>query len=208
MPASGSRPRSATERLRRTAAKALSGSRLAAAARSGTARIGRYVRASFLYRWLTAEPDPDVIVIDLRDTWTVGPFLAVLDRLVSGLARGFDGSRAGAVAGVAVAAIRSRPLRVVGVGTTAVGGAVVLGTLLTTGATTGLTVGAVAMLAGVVLTRDERDWETLRETRAVDLLRRALEPPEPPDRAAEDVDDDARTASDDARTTSDDEERP
>jgi hypothetical protein len=32
---------------------------------------------------LTAEPEPDVIVIDLRETWTVGPFLRLLDKLIS-----------------------------------------------------------------------------------------------------------------------------
>ncbi|WP_132057793.1 hypothetical protein [Halorussus amylolyticus] len=43
--------------------------------------LERWIRHSFVYRWLTKEPDPDVIVIDLRETHTVGPFIAVLDRL-------------------------------------------------------------------------------------------------------------------------------
>lgn len=42
-------------------------------------------RHSVLYRWLTAEPEPEVIVIDLRDTFTVGPIVALLDRLVAAL---------------------------------------------------------------------------------------------------------------------------
>jgi hypothetical protein len=33
-------------------------------------------------RWLTAEPNPDVIVVDLRETVTVGPVILVLDRIV------------------------------------------------------------------------------------------------------------------------------
>ncbi|KPN29449.1 hypothetical protein SY89_00162 [Halolamina pelagica] len=37
------------------------------------------VRNSWLYNWLTAEPEPEVIVIDLRETWTVGPFIKILD---------------------------------------------------------------------------------------------------------------------------------
>jgi len=45
-------------------------------------RLTRVVQGSFLYRWLTAEPDPEVIVIDLRETYTVGPFIAILDRIV------------------------------------------------------------------------------------------------------------------------------
>jgi hypothetical protein len=35
-----------------------------------------------IHRWLTAEPDPDVIVVDLRETVTVGPVILVLDRIV------------------------------------------------------------------------------------------------------------------------------
>lgn len=41
--------------------------------------ITSWVEGSVIYRWLTAEPEPDVIVIDLRETWTVGPVVAVLD---------------------------------------------------------------------------------------------------------------------------------
>jgi hypothetical protein len=44
--------------------------------------LDRWIRSSWLYRWLTAEPEPDVIVIDLRETYTVGPVLAALDRAV------------------------------------------------------------------------------------------------------------------------------
>lgn len=59
--------------------------RAAAAAVSGAARtvsrtVGHWTRGSWLYRWLTAEPDPEVIVIDLRETYTVGPFVRLLDR--------------------------------------------------------------------------------------------------------------------------------
>jgi hypothetical protein len=38
-----------------------------------------------LYQWLTAEPEPEVIVIDLRDSYTVGPILAILDRIAQRL---------------------------------------------------------------------------------------------------------------------------
>lgn len=63
--------------------------------------VKRWGRHSFLYRWLTKEPDPDVVVIDLRETYTVGPIIGVLDRLavplgrsyrVSGLRRLADGA--------------------------------------------------------------------------------------------------------------------
>jgi hypothetical protein len=46
-----------------------------------------WVCNSFIYNWLTKEPEPDVIVIDLRETYTVGPVIAILDRLAPTLER-------------------------------------------------------------------------------------------------------------------------
>ena len=60
--------------------------------------LARYVRHSSLYRWLTKEPEPDVIVIDLRETYAVGPVIALLDRLAPVLARTWRGSHARRVA--------------------------------------------------------------------------------------------------------------
>lgn len=48
---------------------------------------GRVARASWLYRWLTAETEPEVIVTDLSETWTVGPVIAALDRATVAAAR-------------------------------------------------------------------------------------------------------------------------
>lgn len=77
---------------------------LAALRRLGD-RIGGAVRTSFLYRWLTKEPEPDVIVIDLRETYTIGPIIALLDRVIDWLAPAWRASmpkraldRVGAVA--------------------------------------------------------------------------------------------------------------
>lgn len=57
-----------------------------AADESGVARASRegtdWARASFLYRWSTKEPEPDVVVIDLRETLSVGPIIALLDRVL------------------------------------------------------------------------------------------------------------------------------
>jgi hypothetical protein len=48
-------------------------------------RVSAWVRDSRLYEWLTAEPEPEVIVIDLRETYTVGPFIRLLDTVVDRL---------------------------------------------------------------------------------------------------------------------------
>jgi hypothetical protein len=62
------------------------GSSVLAAVRNAGGRVGTTVRNSSLYRWLTKEPEPEVIVIDLRETWTVGPIIAVLDRFIEWIA--------------------------------------------------------------------------------------------------------------------------
>jgi hypothetical protein len=53
---------------------------------SGVARAsregGEWATHSLLYRWLTAEPEPDVVVIDLRETLSVGPVIELLDRVL------------------------------------------------------------------------------------------------------------------------------
>ena len=46
------------------------------------ARAGELVRESYCYRWLTEEPDPEVIVIDLRETYTVWTFITLLERFI------------------------------------------------------------------------------------------------------------------------------
>jgi len=43
------------------------------------------IRDSRLYQWLTVEPEPTVITIDLRETYTIGPVIALIDRLVTPL---------------------------------------------------------------------------------------------------------------------------
>jgi hypothetical protein len=60
----------------------------------GVARIAAdYVRDSAIYTWLTKEPEPEVIVIDLRETRTVGPFIRLLDSVVDRLAPIWNESR-------------------------------------------------------------------------------------------------------------------
>ncbi|WP_435176503.1 hypothetical protein [Halorussus sp. AFM4] len=100
-----------------------------ALAKGGRAVMG-WLRQSFLYRWLTKEPEPDVIVIDLRETYTVGPLIALLDRLVPTVDRMWRGS----LAARATSRLQTTPI-----------------------------------------------WAWLSESRTVQLLRAALEPPEPPD---------------------------
>jgi len=91
------------------AAQASEGSVLLRAAESLAARTQAVVRHSYCYRWLTAEPDPDVIVIDLRETRTVGPFVRLLEGVIDPIERAWTDSRlASAVAAVSAALAGSR----------------------------------------------------------------------------------------------------
>jgi hypothetical protein len=52
--------------------------------------------ADSIYYWLTKDPDPEVIVvvIDLRESYTVGPFIALCNRLAPTLERAWREPRA------------------------------------------------------------------------------------------------------------------
>ena len=63
-----------------TIADSVGNSALVAIGRSIAAFILSVSRNSLIYRWLTKEPEPEVIVIDLRETWSVGPFIRTIDR--------------------------------------------------------------------------------------------------------------------------------
>ncbi|EMA09643.1 hypothetical protein [Haloarcula marismortui] len=73
------------------------GSRVITTVRTLGARMSGFVQESYCYRWLTKEPDPEVIVIDLRETYTIGPFIALLDRIIPHVEHAWQHSRVGSV---------------------------------------------------------------------------------------------------------------
>ena len=151
-----------------------------------------FVRSSFIYRWLTAEPDPDVIVIDLRETWTVGPIIALVDRLLAAFTESTQRSRVAEATPTVITAFRERPIRVVSLVAVVaslsvlfVGGITLSLSIVSTTLTTLL---AMVALYGV---GSERTLEELKETKTVQLLISVFEPPEPPsDRRSERTDSD------------------
>lgn len=154
------------------------------------ATVARWIRASWLYRWLTKEPDPDVIVIDLRETWTVGPIIALLDRLAAPVGSAWQGSGADD----ALAAIAAEPVRALGI-VTAVAVAVNLLVAAALGDLTQAGLGArlVVFGLGLLATRERRSPDELAETWVGRALVALLVPPEPPENEAESV----RTNDDD-----------
>ena len=152
---------------------------------SDLTRAGRqFTTRSWLYRWLTAEPDPDVIVIDLRETLTVGPWLAALERGLRWLLPAAATSVLFGTVRRCQTAMQSRPVQLV---------SLLVGTLTAVGlfASAGLGVGSTIFVGGlgvlallaVIGSRVTWSWADLRETRGYQMLAAAFEPPEPPERA-------------------------
>lgn len=147
---------------------------------AGTGR--RFVEGSWLYRWLTAEPEPDVVVIDLRETLTVGPPLRAVQRALEwllpaavsstlfGLCRRLHGLVVGRPVQVASVLVAGLAVAVLGVASR-LGEPALVGVAL---------LFAVLAVAG---SRVTWSWDELRETRAYRLLADAFEPPEPPEPA-------------------------
>ena len=164
--------------------------------------IGRTIRSwlgsSALYGWLTAEPDPDVIVLDLRETRTVGPVLGVLDRVLDTLAEAAAGSRAIDRAREGYATVYAAPLRAAGSASVALGVILSLGVALGDPTPAGIGVGLALLIGGLGAMQERRDWEALRETRPVRVAIAALEPPEPPS-DGDDAHDDSAAATSEPR---------
>jgi hypothetical protein len=145
---------------------------------SATATLGEWVRASWCYRWLTAEPDPDVIVIDLRETYTVAPIIRVLDRVVDPLAESWDGSAVEAT----LSGIADAPVRALGiVAVVAVLVETALSLALGDFTQSGLLIRAVVFGFAALAIQVPLSASELAETRTGRLLRAVLEPPEPRD---------------------------
>lgn len=143
---------------------------------------GTVVRASFCYRWLTAETEPEVVVIDLRDTLSVGPLIAALDRLVFALVPVSHRSTIVDAVQATYEYARDAPVRAASIVLLV---AVVASLTLTfpLGDPTELGVLARVVLLGLAAlgTRVTASWGELVETRPAQLLVAALEPPEPPE---------------------------
>jgi len=146
----------------------------------------RAVRSSALSRWLTTEPDPDVIVIDLRETWSVGPVIRGIDRLLAVVLTASPDSRVVRWVESTAYLFRDRPIRVVSLTSVFVLGSAVLASAII-GQLTLQTLGVVVsmMVLAVVGLRSDTSLAELRETRVAKLLVAAFEPPEPPESYSE-----------------------
>ncbi|EJN57928.1 hypothetical protein [Halogranum rubrum] len=163
------------QRLRGTVARAVSNSRLE---RSG--RVAHsWLRESYLFRWLTAEPDPQVVVVDLRQSVVVGPLVRALDWTLSRLIASSSHSRTVQFGADSAGAIRRAPLRIAGfvfciAALTSLSLAALSGRL----SITDVGVSVFVFLVGLVGTQIQVSLSQLAEARTVQLVLAVLEPPE------------------------------
>ncbi|XGI82711.1 hypothetical protein ACEU6E_05345 [Halorutilales archaeon Cl-col2-1] len=157
--------------------KAVHGSKLSRIGRS-TVEVSE---SSWLYRWLTAEPEPEVVVIDLRETLTVGSLIELVDRAVSFLVPAWVRSRVHATVSETYAYVRDETVRSISLVVLAsvlvnTSVSLVLGDLTNTGFVLRFGVGSLSVL-GV---RSHVSWDEIAESKPAKLLIAVLEPPEPP----------------------------
>ena len=146
----------------------------------------RATRHSFVYRWLTKEPDPAVIVIDLRETWTVGPVIATLEWVgTMGPVEWILGV-AGSVGRHVGQTVRRAPVRLASV---AVLSGALAGLLLSWADATAVERVAWLGIAGLAALglRVDASWADLAESRVGAWVRAVFEPPD-----LEERDDDER----------------
>lgn len=69
-------------------------------------------RNSWLYGWLTKEPEPSVVVIDLRETLSVTPFLELLDNVLDSVVPAWISSWIHRLIDITLSHIEKAPVRV------------------------------------------------------------------------------------------------
>ncbi|WP_436344060.1 hypothetical protein [Natronorubrum sp. FCH18a] len=140
------------------------------------------LESSFAYQWLTSEPDPEVIVIDLRETRAVGPVIRAVDRVGSELEARSTTSTVVSCVRRFVSVVRARPIRAV---SAVVLSAVIasLALVVSRGLASEPILLAQLLVAGLATLglRSRSSLKELLETRVGRVLVAAFEPPEPPE---------------------------
>lgn len=158
---------------------AIETSRLVGVAGTVEGTLERWGRASRFVGWFSADPDPDVVTVSLRESYTVGPVVRVLTWL-GGRTRGLaERSGLGDLDSTAAGRIDAAPLRWLGIVAVTVA---LPGTLAW--AVAGREVGGWLLLVGAALlaTRARRSTSELAETRVGRALAAAFAPPDAPGR--------------------------
>lgn len=145
------------------------------------ARTTAAIRHSAIYRWMTTEPEPEVVVIDLRETWTVGPILAGLDWLLDASATSHITTAGRTVSRSLLDAFRNAPIRAAGgLVLVAIVTNVLVGLALGSVVPQGLGLRAIVAALALLAVRVDTPLSELRNSAVGSFVRAVLEPPEPP----------------------------
>lgn len=121
-------------------------------------------------------------MIDLRETWTVGPLIAVLEWIFGPIERFGADSGVRTLTAHVVDQFRGAPIRLFGqVVTITVVVTLVLTLAIGEMTTSGLGVQLCALAIGLLATRIDTSWEQLRDGALGRALKAVFEPPEPPE---------------------------
>jgi hypothetical protein len=141
-----------------------------------------WIQTAWVYRWLTAEQEPEVIVIDLRETLSVGPVIAAMDRTLRWLVPAAATAAVVRLTARLATMARRRPIRL---------GSLCLGLVVAVGVTHLALVGrlneitlALALALGALAIAGLRSRASLEDVQNHPVTRAlisALEPPEPPE---------------------------
>lgn len=195
--------------LERARARIESSIRPAAATARVTAvgeSLRRSLRTSALYRWLTAEPEPDVIVIDLRKTVVAGAVLGLTYRTLAALRPGVESAWLANALHAIASTVRRRPIRLASLVllAVAVGRARTLAMSSEPEPVSIAALGLLTVIASIGL-RSRTTWNDVREGQAMSVLAAAFEPPEPPERPGVDTDEAGDGAASQSDASTDDE---
>lgn len=145
---------------------------------SAAATVAGWTRDAAVVRWLTREPDPQVVIVDLRETRTVGPALGVFEWAGAGLAANAAGSLTGRAGDALAEAVRRRPLQVLGVVLlVATAASATLSAVAGSLGPTAALVHGLAALVAVAGIASDATLADVRETRVARAVVRLVEPP-------------------------------
>lgn len=140
------------------------------------------VSASWLFQWLTKEPEPEFVVINLKDTVSVGPVIAVLGQYVRWYVPASHRSTAYRTVERLHQSLIAAPIRAVSI---VIGATILtnLGYTLAIGEPTesGTIVRMILLGLSALGTRISMSWDALTETRFVQITINILTPPGPPE---------------------------
>lgn len=138
----------------------------------------RVVTGSYLFRWLTADPEPEVIVIDLKTTHTIDPVIQIFDRMLVWLDVAAASSSTVAGAQSLLAEFRAAPVRLISA-VVALGSASAFigGAALRAFGVLPMVLFAVLAAVGLAGTQVTASWADLVNSRVGRLVIATLEPP-------------------------------